>query len=885
VTAGEPDLDFLDPADREGVIGRLDGYDVLGVVGRGSMGVVLAARDASLNRVVAIKVLAPQLASNATARKWFLREAQAAAAVSHPHVVTIHAVDEWRGLPYLVMQYVKGVSLQQRIEEVGALELREVLRIGVQAAAGLAAAHAQGIVHRDIKPANVLLENSVERVKISDFGLARAIDDASLTDAGVIAGTPQYMAPEQARGEEFDHRADLFSLGSLLWEAATGRPPFRGSTTLAVVRRVADCAPRRADEVCPDVPGWLADIIAKLHAPRPEGRYETAADVAGVLENRLARLQSPRAHADPDVTTIEAASARPSPAPTGTFWRRTDRRLVAAVVVIVLAALGVSEATGTTKVVEFVATVLRIRVPAGTVVLQIDDPTIHVAVDQDGNEITLSSVDGSTPEIKLRPGRHALRVQRDGETVQTRWVTVTQGARELVRVDLEPDEVAQAEGRASRAPEAAPARKSAAASGHWRTYQIQAGDTLFGIAERAYGDGREWPRLIEANPWIAPPNVLRAGVVIYIPEKHDELETPPPPATGAAAGAQAPIDPHPAGALPSAEDRQRAAEAVQRAWHHLEKGALADARMEVDTARSLDPTSPDVWNAVGWVAKNVGEVEAARDAFRRALAIEPTHLGANNGLGFAYLQLGDLERAEAHWLRIAGMVNTPWRNLALLYAAQGRKAEARKWAEKALAIHPQDAELQRILDSSTDEPTAPDALRRLAQKLWGASSARAAVSKAWTLLNRGQTKDAELAFRKLVAKYPADAEPINGLGFCLLSSGRLAEADALFRKALEFDPDHPGALNGLARCLKASGKYDEAIALWKKVDAGGSSVNAGTVGLARAYLELGRYDDAIECYERLIRAAPDNPEFRDGLERARRGAGKAQESETEAGAE
>src|SRR5205807_9975338 len=158
----------------------------------------------------------------------------------HEHVVAIHAVDEVKGLPYLVMAYVPGLSLQQRLDRSGPLELAEILRIGLQTAAGLAAAHAQGVVHRDIKPANILLENGVERVKITDFGLARSVDDASLTQSGVLTGTPQYMAPEQARGEAQDHRVDLFSLGSVLYALCAGRPPFRANTTMAVLRRVSD---------------------------------------------------------------------------------------------------------------------------------------------------------------------------------------------------------------------------------------------------------------------------------------------------------------------------------------------------------------------------------------------------------------------------------------------------------------------------------------------------------------------------------------------------------------------------------------------------------------------------------------------------------------------
>src|SRR5262249_684386 len=157
--------------------------------------------------------------------KRFTREAQAQAAVSHEHIVTIHAVEETNGLPYLIMHYVAGLSLQQRLDRDGPLELQEILRIGMQTATGLAAAHAQGLVHRDIKPANILLENGVERVKITDFGLARAGSEASLTQTGFVAGTPQYMSPEQAEGKVIDQRSDLFSLGSVLYAMCTGQVP------------------------------------------------------------------------------------------------------------------------------------------------------------------------------------------------------------------------------------------------------------------------------------------------------------------------------------------------------------------------------------------------------------------------------------------------------------------------------------------------------------------------------------------------------------------------------------------------------------------------------------------------------------------------------------
>jgi uncharacterized protein (TIGR03067 family) len=290
----EAGLDFLGPSSRTDALGRLDHYDVLGVVGRGGMGIVLRAFDEKLHRVVALKVMARDFTNSAEARKRFTREAKAAAAVVHDHIVPIHAIEDRGPVPYLVMQFIEGKSLQQKINDEGSLEVKEILRIGLQAARGLAGAHRQGLVHRDIKPANLLLENGVQRVKITDFGLARLVDDATRSQSGVISGTPQYMSPEQADGQPVDHRSDLFSLGSVLYAMCTGRPPFRAESTVATLKRVCDAVPRPIRELNPDIPESLCSIIAKLHAKRPEERYQSAQEVAEILEQQLAGLQLAR---------------------------------------------------------------------------------------------------------------------------------------------------------------------------------------------------------------------------------------------------------------------------------------------------------------------------------------------------------------------------------------------------------------------------------------------------------------------------------------------------------------------------------------------------------------------------------------------------------------
>ncbi|QDV44036.1 Serine/threonine-protein kinase PknB [Stieleria neptunia] len=291
---GQPDaVSFLEPSDDLESIGRFARYEIIRVLGRGGMGIVMQAMDTSLGRLCAVKVLAPELACSAAARQRFSREAKSAAAVVHPHVVPIQTVDEHEGLPYLVMPVVEGPSLQQRVDQNGPLSLIETVRIAAQIADGLSAAHQQSLVHRDIKPANILLENGVERVQITDFGLARAVDDASMTRSGVIAGTPQYMSPEQAHGDSIDHRSDLFSLGSVMYFMLTGRSPFRAETTMGVLNRIGNDDPRSLREINADVPEWLEAIVMRLLSKDADGRYQSSSELAQLLKGWQAHLLDP----------------------------------------------------------------------------------------------------------------------------------------------------------------------------------------------------------------------------------------------------------------------------------------------------------------------------------------------------------------------------------------------------------------------------------------------------------------------------------------------------------------------------------------------------------------------------------------------------------------
>jgi serine/threonine protein kinase len=300
-TAIQNVLESLTPSEDPYRLGRLDGYEITGVIGAGAMGVVLKAIDPTLDRIVALKVMSPHIATHATARKRFAREAKAAAAVLHPNVISIYAVSSGGAIPYLVMAYIRGGSLQKRIDREGALNTGEILRIGSQIAAGLAAAHDQGLVHRDIKPENIMLGEGVERVTLTDFGLARSVDDASVTQHGTIAGTPQYMSPEQARAESVDQASDLFSLGSVLYTLCTGRVPFRAESSHGVMRKIIDEEPVPIRELNPEIPEWLCDIVTKLMAKDKAARFTSAKNVHALLESCLSHVQQPTVIKLPEV--------------------------------------------------------------------------------------------------------------------------------------------------------------------------------------------------------------------------------------------------------------------------------------------------------------------------------------------------------------------------------------------------------------------------------------------------------------------------------------------------------------------------------------------------------------------------------------------------------
>jgi eukaryotic-like serine/threonine-protein kinase len=395
-TEGFPDLLAAPTGPDE--IGRFGEYRVRRLLGRGGMGFVFAAEDTRLGREVALKVMRPGLAAEPEARQRFLREARAMASLgASPHIVPIYHVDENKGVPFLAMELLQGEPLDRWLAQHGRLDAAEIIRIGQGIAEGLAVAHARGLVHRDIKPANLWVQSPGDTLKVLDFGLARpAAPDVTLTRTGVIAGTPAYLSPEQAQDQDLDARADLFSLGCVLYEMCARRLPFEGRTAFALMTAVTTLEPTHLHKLRPDLPRPLVDLVMQLLAKHPAERPPSAQAVI----DRLAAI---------DLTPPSS--------------RRSRRRLVAGLLAAVAA------------VVLLAGTVIQIRTSKGLVEIRTDDPKIKVMVEQDGELITILDPE-SKQKIELRAGEYQVKMLPDNPDfkLSTSSFTLRRGVTEVLTV-------------------------------------------------------------------------------------------------------------------------------------------------------------------------------------------------------------------------------------------------------------------------------------------------------------------------------------------------------------------------------------------------------------------------------------------------------------------
>src|SRR5262245_37127178 len=260
----------------------LGDFHLLRPIGKGGMGHVLLAEQRSLRRKVAVKLLKPELAANASALKRFRSEAESAARINHANIVQVYAIGEHDGVNYMAMEYVEGRNLRDFLTRKGPPELPVALSIMRQVAAALQRAGELGVVHRDIKPENILLTRKGE-AKVADFGLSRCFADdqqpLNITQSGMTMGTPLYMSPEQVQGRPVDHRSDIYSFGVTCYHMLTGEPPYRGATAFEVAMQHVQAEPRPVQEFRPDAPPELSAVIQKMLAKNPEDRFQTGRDI------------------------------------------------------------------------------------------------------------------------------------------------------------------------------------------------------------------------------------------------------------------------------------------------------------------------------------------------------------------------------------------------------------------------------------------------------------------------------------------------------------------------------------------------------------------------------------------------------------------------------
>ena len=404
-------------------IGILAEFRLLELIGAGGTGVVFRAHDLSLDREVALKVLRPSLGS--VARERFVAEARAAASIDHENVVTIYQVGQHQRLAWIAMKWVPGETLENRLHREGALDEQEVRELVTQIANGLAEAHRQQLVHRDIKPANIWISDADGKVQILDFGLVRITDsDLALTSTGLLAGTPSFMSPEQAKGLELDARSDLFSLGCVIYQMTTGSLPFGSSTILATLQAIQNQRPQPPSVGGADGNVDLSDLTMALLEKEPVNRIQSADLLAECLQRPRSdwpvRIRNYASHDHDETQTVAThANSRPSAG--------SGRRFVAAAILLGLFGLGAW----------FTPQIIRIATDQGVLEIETDDENVTVEVRENGKVVrVLDTASGASFEI--HSGRYEISATgKDGDTkfeVTPSELVLSRGSNKIVKV-------------------------------------------------------------------------------------------------------------------------------------------------------------------------------------------------------------------------------------------------------------------------------------------------------------------------------------------------------------------------------------------------------------------------------------------------------------------
>lgn len=643
-------------------------YKILDKLGEGGMGVVYKARDIKLKRDVALKFLSPQLTADQSAKTRFVREARAVSSLDHPNISVIHEIgDTHDGRSFISMSYYDGETLKERLES-GPVNIENAVQIATEIAKGLQYAHDKGIIHRDIKPANIMLTDRGE-VKIVDFGLAKLANETGLTESGERGGTLTYMSPEQLRGENVDYRADLYSLGILMYEMFTGNRPYKEEHKAALMYSIVNTDPTPPTVISPSIPEKIEEIILKLIKKNPGDRYNSAGEVADKLKGYL---DVPKDVEDNKLTDLKNLLSK--------------NRIVISVLMLVLAVSALSIPDVRNSVFQFfepdtsqdeIHLVVLPFVSVGDDVgnkpfndglmetltssltlLQPRDVSYWVVSASEVRDRGITSAAGALKEFNATLAVYG-SVQRLADQIRlTLNIVDTETSRqiksEVLSVSRDSLQRLQDEAVTTLAGMLDIERET-------RTdLPLSAGGTIDSDSYEYYLEGRGYLQNFQDID-----NIERA---ISLFEDAIDLD---PQFTLAYAG------------LGEAHwrmyDETRDSEWVEQA---IENG---------ERAKELNNSLPDVHITLGMIQRGTGRYEEAVNSYRRALELDDENANAYRGLALAHAQLGNIEEAEEIFQRAIRLRPTYWagyNQLGGFYLGQGRFNDAIDQYEKVIELIP-----------------------------------------------------------------------------------------------------------------------------------------------------------------------------------------------------
>jgi len=811
-------------------------YHVESLLGSGGMGKVYKARDRELERTVAIKVLRPDLMTDSMALQRFKHELLLASSISHPNILRIHDLGEYKGIKFISMAYVDGGDLTQVLRKEGRLPLDRVLNIMRQLAAALSAAHGVNVVHRDLKPQNILM-GSADHIYVTDFGIAKTLesDRTSVTRTGAVLGTPLYMSPEQVEGKALDHRSDLYTYGLILYEMLTGVLPFTGDTTFQLMYQRVHQLPKRPELVIPDLPPYLSRICLKCLEKDPANRYQSANEILVDLEFK---------HAPTHTRTVQITL----PAIPQKLWLISG----AAVLVLLAGLLAIPQ------VRDFIFRHKSAEAISGIPSLQRGKFVAVLPMRILGDQNSLGYVaDGLVEELSAKLFQlHDMHTASASEVQKARPSTslndaarqlgvnlvvsgTIQGSGDKLRIVASLDDVAggrrvwtqefsgvqqdlltledQIYAGLVEALALKPTSEESARATPHPTENIEAYDLYLKgrSAMRSQQDVKNiqsavglYEQALKKDPnfALAYAGVADASLVMYH-EKKDSFWSQK--------------------ALAAAQQAERLNDNLPEVHFSLgnvytASGKGAEAVSELKRALQLAPNSDDGYRGLGKAYLALGQKDLALQAYQKAIDLNPYYWVNYNNAGLAYSDLGEYDKALAAFQRITELEpdnSFGYLNTGMVYFQQGKYDQCIPFFQKSIHIQPHSMAYSNL-------GTAFFFLKRYAESVPmfekavemnpNDSMLVGNLADAYRWYNQLDKANAtydraiSLSFKQLQVN-PRDASVLDGLGLCYAKKGDAIQALDFMRRARAVSPDDVGIIYDQAEVFAITGRTAEAL--------------------------------------------------------------------------